>query len=41
MLSKIEGQKKGIISKELRNQLIDQFANYSKLPTKLLAGKNP
>lgn len=40
-LTELEGGKKGIISKELRSQLINQFAKYSKLPPKLLAGKNP
>jgi hypothetical protein len=40
-LTEFEGEKKGIIAKELRNRLIHQFAKYSKLPPKLLTGKNP
>ena len=40
-LTEFEGEKKGIIAKELRKHLIDRFAIYSKIPPKLLTGKNP
>jgi len=40
-LAEFEGEKKGFVSKELRKKLIDQFAKCSKLPPKLLTGKNP